>query len=171
MFLSILYNLGLPAVDEDGFELRDEFSDLPPLEQFFKRMFDRLYVFKEFLRRPSRDKLLPDPNPLGHPKYTLVLELTHVLLHPDWTYQTGWRFKKRPNLDHFLEQLASPMYEIVVFTSQVGMNAAPIVDALNRGSGGSTITYSLYRDATEFINGEYVKNLSCLNRDLSKVGK
>ncbi|XP_026681600.1 mitochondrial import inner membrane translocase subunit TIM50-C [Diaphorina citri] len=132
-------------------------------------MFDRLYVFKEFLRRPSRDKLLPDPNPLGHPKYTLVLELTHVLLHPDWTYQTGWRFKKRPNLDHFLEQLASPMYEIVVFTSQVGMNAAPIVDALNRGSGGSTITYSLYRDATEFINGEYVKNLSCLNRDLSKV--
>ncbi|KAI5722718.1 hypothetical protein M8J76_012536 [Diaphorina citri] len=163
--------VSLPAVDEDGFELRDEFSDLPPLEQFFKRMFDRLYVFKEFLRRPSRDKLLPDPNPLGHPKYTLVLELTHVLLHPDWTYQTGWRFKKRPNLDHFLEQLASPMYEIVVFTSQVGMNAAPIVDALNRGSGGSTITYSLYRDATEFINGEYVKNLSCLNRDLSKVGK
>uniref|UniRef100_A0A8D9AGL7 Mitochondrial import inner membrane translocase subunit TIM50 n=3 Tax=Cacopsylla melanoneura TaxID=428564 RepID=A0A8D9AGL7_9HEMI len=169
LFISILYNLGLPPLDEEGLELKDEFSHLPPVEQFFKRMFDRLYIFKEFLRRPSFDKLLPDPSPSDQPKFTLVLELTHVLLHPDWTYQTGWRFKKRPNLDHFLEQMASPMFEVVVFTSQAGMNMSPIVEALNRGAGGNYISYTLYRDATEFINGEHVKNLACLNRDLSKV--
>lgn len=50
------------------------------------------------IKEPSRDKLLPDPPgaPYYQPPYTLVLELTDVLVHPDWTYRTGWRFKKRP---------------------------------------------------------------------------
>ncbi|KAL1454172.1 hypothetical protein WDU94_010452, partial [Cyamophila willieti] len=67
LFISVLYNLGLPPLDEEGLELRDEFSNLPPFEQFFKRMFDRLYIFKEFLRRPSFDKLLPDPSAVDQP--------------------------------------------------------------------------------------------------------
>ena len=36
-------------------------------------------------------------------------------------YQTGWRFKKRPGVDHFLEQVAPPLFEIVVFTADQGM--------------------------------------------------
>lgn len=39
------------------------------------------------IQEPSRDKLLPDPltEPYYQPPYTLVLEMTDVLVHPDWT--------------------------------------------------------------------------------------
>ena len=39
------------------------------------------------IRDPSRDKLLPDPlkEPYYQPPYTLILEMTGVLVHPDWT--------------------------------------------------------------------------------------
>jgi hypothetical protein len=39
------------------------------------------------IKDPSRDKLLPDPlkEPYYQPPYTLVLEMTGVLVHPDWT--------------------------------------------------------------------------------------
>ena len=39
------------------------------------------------IQEPSSDKLLPDPlkEPYYQPPYTLVLEMTGVLVHPDWT--------------------------------------------------------------------------------------
>jgi len=39
----------------------------------------------------------------------------------DLQYQTGWRFKKRPGVDYFLEQVAPPLYEIVIYTAENGM--------------------------------------------------
>lgn len=36
-------------------------------------------------------------------------------------YKTGWRFKKRPGVDQFLEQVAPPLFEVVVFTAEPGM--------------------------------------------------
>jgi TFIIF-interacting CTD phosphatase-like protein len=43
----------------------------------------------------------------------------------------------------------------------------PILDALDPNG---YITYRLVRDATHFVDGHHVKDLDCLNRDLSKVG-
>lgn len=44
------------------------------------------------IKEPSREKLLPDPVPYPYQQpYTLVLEFKDVLVHPDWSYQTGWR--------------------------------------------------------------------------------
>ena len=39
------------------------------------------------IQDPSSEKLLPDPlkEPWYQPPYTLVLEMTDVLVHPDWT--------------------------------------------------------------------------------------
>jgi len=88
-----------------------------------------------------------------------------VLVHPDWTYQTGWRFKKRPGVDFFLEQCAKH-FEIVVFTADQGMTVFPILDALDPNG---YIMYRLVRDATHFVDGHHVKNLDNLNRDLKKV--
>lgn len=41
----------------------------------------------QLVQEPSRDKLLPDPvkHPYLQPPYTVILELTDVLVHPDWT--------------------------------------------------------------------------------------
>lgn len=41
----------------------------------------------QLIQEPSRKKLLPDPlqYPYMQPPYTLILELTDLLVHPEWT--------------------------------------------------------------------------------------
>ncbi|KAH3851979.1 hypothetical protein DPMN_094468 [Dreissena polymorpha] len=34
---------------------------------------------------------------------------------------TGWRFKKRPGIDHFLRAIGPPMFEVVIYTKESGM--------------------------------------------------
>ncbi|XP_038027989.2 mitochondrial import inner membrane translocase subunit TIM50 isoform X4 [Anas platyrhynchos] len=116
---------------------------------------------------PTSPKLLPDPlrEPYYQPPYTLVIELTDVLLHPEWSLVTGWRFKKRPGIESLLQQLA-PLYEIVVFTSETGMTAFPLIDSIDPHG---FVSYRLFRDATRYMDGHHVKDISCLNRDPAKV--
>ncbi|OAD52877.1 Mitochondrial import inner membrane translocase subunit TIM50-C [Eufriesea mexicana] len=164
----IVYNLTKTKYDEHGNVIEDEFANLPFYERLYK-MFRREYnYYTKLLQEPSRDKLLPDPLKLPYiqPPYTLVLELTDVLIHPDWTYETGWRFKKRPGVDQFLEAIAPPQFEIVVYTAEQGMTVFPILDSLDPNG---YIMYRLVRDTTRFVDGHHVKDLSALNRDLSKV--
>jgi len=33
---------------------------------------------------------------------------------------TGWRFKKRPGLDYFLQQCGPPLFEVVIYTHEQG---------------------------------------------------
>jgi len=47
------------------------------------------------------------------------------------------------------------------------MTFQPIAEKLDPGN--SLIMYKLYRDATRYVNGQHKKDLSALNRDLSKV--
>lgn len=35
-------------------------------------------------------------------------------------YNTGWRFKKRPHIEYFLQSIAAPLYEVVVYTQDSG---------------------------------------------------
>lgn len=165
----VLINIwGAPAIDPEGNEIKDEFSDMSFLQAYLKRALKEFHQYKQMLKDPSRDKLLPDPlqYPYMQPPYTLVMEMTGVLVHPDWTYGTGWRFKKRPGLDYFLQQVGPPLFEIVIYTSEQGYNADPI---LNNLDPNGYVMYRLYRDATRYVEGRHVKDLSCLNRDLSKV--
>ncbi|XP_024084900.1 mitochondrial import inner membrane translocase subunit TIM50-C-like isoform X2 [Cimex lectularius] len=159
---------GKPDVDENGQIKEDDFSDLPMFKQFFKRMLHNIEYYNKMIKEPSRDKLLPEPltHPYIQPPYTLVLEMTDLLVHPEWTYQTGWRFKKRPGVDKFLEQVGPPNFEVVVYTAEQGMTVFPILDSLDPHG---YIMFRLVRDATDFIDGHHVKNLDCLNRDLKKV--
>ncbi|XP_015110303.1 mitochondrial import inner membrane translocase subunit TIM50-C [Diachasma alloeum] len=164
----IVYELARPTYDENGNIVEDEFSGLPFPQRVWKRLCREVNYYTKLVQEPSRDKLLPDPlkYPYMQPPYTLVLEMTDVLVHPDWTYQTGWRFKKRPGVDHFLEALAPPQFEIVIYTAEQGMTVFPILDSLDPQG---YIMYRLVRDATRFIDGHHVKDLDALNRDLSKV--
>ena len=47
-------------------------------------------VCPQMIIEPTSPKLLPDPlrEPYYQPPYTLVLELTDVLLHPEWSVRT-----------------------------------------------------------------------------------
>ncbi|XP_069676687.1 mitochondrial import inner membrane translocase subunit TIM50-C-like isoform X2 [Periplaneta americana] len=164
----MLYKIGSPNEDKHGNILTDEFSHMSVIPQYAYRTEKRLKLFAKFINKPSRRKLLPDPvqYPYIQPTYTLVLELNGLLMHPEWTYETGWRFKKRPGVDNFLAQLSSTDFEIVIFTACKPMFIWPILNSLDPHH---YISYRLGRDATHFINGHHVKDLSSLNRDLAKV--
>ncbi|XP_064603114.1 mitochondrial import inner membrane translocase subunit TIM50-like [Liolophura sinensis] len=165
---ALVYIWGAPGRDPEGNEMKDEFSELSSVVAYFKRAAREFDLYKKMIRDPSSEKLLPDPlgEPYYQPPYTLVLEMTGVLVHPDWTYGTGWRFKKRPGVDNFLQQIGPPLFEVVIYTSEQGFTAYPILDSLDPNG---YIMYRLFRDATRYMNGHHVKDLSCLNRDLSKV--
>lgn len=163
----LIIEYGSPVVNKEGEVLPDEFSKYPIWKQYLLRGLKKIEDFTVFIQEPSRDKLLPDPvsYPYYQPPYTLVLEFTDVLAHPDWTYKTGWRFKKRPGLDYMLENLVG-LYEIVVFTAEPGITIFPVIEALDQKN---LISYKLVRDSTHFVDGHHIKNLDKLNRDLKKV--
>uniref|UniRef100_A0A8C2EQN8 Mitochondrial import inner membrane translocase subunit TIM50 n=1 Tax=Cyprinus carpio TaxID=7962 RepID=A0A8C2EQN8_CYPCA len=145
----------------------DEFDNDVPVIQQLRRTFRYFKDYRQMIIEPTSPKLLPDPlrEPYYQPPYTLVLELTDVLLHPEWSLATGWRFKKRPGIDYLFQQLA-PLYEIVIFTSETGMTAYPLIDSIDPQG---FVMYRLFRDATRYMEGHHVKDVSCLNRDSSKV--
>ncbi|KAK6754543.1 hypothetical protein RB195_013501 [Necator americanus] len=152
--------------DEAGNIVPDEFSGsyLAP----FYRIANSFKLWRDFVVEPAREQLLPDPlpHPYIQPKYTLVIEMKNVLVHPDWTYKTGYRFAKRPALEYFLDVVGYPNFEVVIYTSEAMMTAHPVVDSFDPKQ---RIMYRLYRDCTKYMHGQHVKDLSKLNRDLSKV--
>lgn len=54
---------------------------------FFYSLLKQNYNSIQMIIEPTSPKLLPDPlmEPYYQPPYTLVLELTDVLLHPEWS--------------------------------------------------------------------------------------
>ncbi|KAM3875036.1 mitochondrial import inner membrane translocase subunit TIM50 isoform 2-T2 [Diretmus argenteus] len=165
--VGVVYIFGDNSVDERGNKIPDEFDSDAPVVQQLRRTFKYFKDYRQMIIEPTSPKLLPDPlkEPYYQPPYTLVLELTDVLLHPEWSLSTGWRFKKRPGIDYLFQQLA-PLYEIVIFTAETGMTAYPLIDSIDPQG---FVMYRLFRDATHYMEGHHVKDVSCLNRDSSKV--
>ncbi|KAL4068765.1 HAD-like domain-containing protein [Scleroderma yunnanense] len=127
------------------------------------RMADLFGLFSE----PVWQELLPPPLPPPYQKpYTLVISLDDLLVNSVWDRQHGWRVAKRPGVDYFLAYL-SQFYEIVVFTSQYSYTAHPIIEKLD--PYGFSISHRLFREHMRSTTGNIVKDLSYLNRDLSKV--
>ncbi|XP_018569319.1 mitochondrial import inner membrane translocase subunit TIM50-C-like [Anoplophora glabripennis] len=165
--ISLVLTLGAPEIDTDGKLLKDDFSDEPELRQYLKRTYREMKYYFKLLERPRMEKLLPDPldHPYNQPKYTLVVELTDVLVHAEWTYSVGWRYKKRPLLEHFLEDLKDS-YEIVLFTTEHGRTVFSLIDVIDPNN---RIAFKLVGGATRFTGLSHVKELNKLNRDLKKV--
>lgn len=151
-----------------GWMKKDEDSAYTGILAPYYRIKEACKLWKNFVVEPSRDKLLPDPlkPPYWQPKYTVVIELKNVLVAPEWSYKMGNRVKKRPAVDYLLDVIGYPNFEVVIYTSETALNANPIVEALD---SKQKIMYKLYRDCCKYRNGVYVKDLSKLNRDLSKV--
>ncbi|EED20423.1 mitochondrial translocase complex component (Tim50), putative [Talaromyces stipitatus ATCC 10500] len=132
---------------------------------FYNRIKARLDNLTSYYRDPAFEKLLPDEDPSLRQPYTLVLSLEDLLVHSEWTREHGWRVAKRPGVDYFLRYL-NQYYELVLFTSVPSMMADQVLRKLDPFR---IIRWPLFREATKYKDGEYVKDLSYLNRDLSKV--
>ncbi|OJK03094.1 hypothetical protein ASPACDRAFT_76166 [Aspergillus aculeatus ATCC 16872] len=132
---------------------------------WYNRAKARLGDITSYYKDPAFPKLLPDEDPNMRQPYTLVLSLEDLLVHSEWSREHGWRVAKRPGVDYFLRYL-NQYYELVLFTSVPSMMADQVLRKLDPYR---IIRWPLFREATRYKDGEYIKDLSYLNRDLSKV--
>eukprot|EP00842_Homolaphlyctis_polyrhiza_P005801 jgi/Hompol1/6221/HPOL_004890-RA len=131
-----------------------------------RRVGEYLNDTYKYWMEPGNKKLLPDPLPAPHQMpYTLCIELNDSLVHLIWDKASGWKIAVRPGAKHFLANL-SRHFEVVVYTTTTAHLAEPVVNALDPFQYAM---YRLYREHTTLDKGVYVKDLSRLNRDLSKV--
>ncbi|KAK4144026.1 mitochondrial import inner membrane translocase [Dichotomopilus funicola] len=132
---------------------------------WWKRAMARMGDTVTYYQEPAFEKLLPDPDPSFQRPYTLCISLEDMLVHSEWSRDHGWRVAKRPGVDYFLHYL-SQYYEIVLFTTVPFATGEPLVRKLDPYR---FIMWPLFREATKYKDGEIIKDLSYLNRDLSKV--
>ena len=95
-----------------------------------------------------------------------MLDLDDCLILSDWTRERGWRVFKRPGANDFLQHM-SQFYEVVVFSDQLSSYADPIIERLDPTH--SCLSGRLYREATQYKNGYYLRDLTKLNRNMGKV--
>lgn len=140
-------------------------KNLPPLAQCFPT---------------ARKTLLPRQTRRSKQK-TLVLDLDETLVHssldtfatPDFTFpvEVGGivhtvHVKKRPHLAQFLAAV-SKSFEVVVFTASQRVYAEQLLNVIDPKR--EHIRYRLFRDACVYVDGNYLKDLSVLGRDLGKT--
>ena len=99
-------------------------------------------------------------------KFTLVLDLDETLISFKFDEQRRGMLKMRPGLYHFLENVGKK-YEIVIFTAGTQEYADPILDRIEKN--GKIFAKRLYRQHAIFMNNIYLKDLTRLGRDLSKI--
>ena len=121
--------------------------------------------------------------PLDHrsKRYSLVLDLDETLVHcsseptPNYDITFTVEFngascqvyvKKRPHLDEFLEAV-SRMFEVTVFTASQRVYAERLLDILDPRR--RLIHHRLYRESCLYVQGNLLKDLNVLSRDLTKT--
>ncbi|KAB5591275.1 Mitochondrial import inner membrane translocase [Ceratobasidium theobromae] len=123
-----------------------------------------------YFNKPAWPELLPPPLPPPHQRpYTLVISLDDLLVTSTWDRQHGWRTAKRPGVDYFLGCICASIDAMLDFSVAhvERQTAAPIIEKLDPFN--AFIMYKLFREATRTTKDGLVKDLSYLNRDLSKV--
>lgn len=74
--------------------------------------------------------------------------------------------RKRPHLDRFLQWIAGK-FEVTIFTASQQVYAEKLLNLLD--PEGRYITYRLYRDSCLNVDGNYLKDLNVLGRDMGKT--
>lgn len=148
---------------------------------------------------PRQPSYAPSRNPSAIPQKTLVLDLDETLIHslakggrmssghmvevklaaPVTTSTPGgvsttvgpqhpilYYVHKRPHCDDFLRKVCK-WYKLVVFTASVQEYAEPVIDWLERERKYFQGRY--FRQHCTLRNGAYIKDLSSVEPDLSKV--
>ena len=102
----------------------------------------------------------------GNKKYTLVLDLDETLISFRFNKKYQGILRTRPGLYNFLKDVGTK-YEMVIFTAGTQQYADPIIDIIEKDK--EIFVKRLYRQHTVFIDNIFVKDLTKLGRDLSKI--
>ncbi|KAJ7570851.1 hypothetical protein O6H91_01G136500 [Diphasiastrum complanatum] len=180
LFLSIQHAKPLHCEDSEGCkeagepEDNDEHNDFDPY-LFIKHLPDLSEVVST-----SRPSLLPRQT-RRCPPITLVLDLDETLVHStleycedaDFTFPVHFNLQEhtvyvrcRPYLQVFMERVAQ-LFEIIVFTASQSIYAEQLLNILDPKR--KLIRHRVFRDSCVFVEGNYLKDLTILGRDLSKV--
>uniref|UniRef100_A0A0D6R111 FCP1 homology domain-containing protein n=1 Tax=Araucaria cunninghamii TaxID=56994 RepID=A0A0D6R111_ARACU len=115
------------------------------------------------------------------PPITLVLDLDETLVHStleqcndaDFTFPVHFNLKEhtvyvrcRPYLQLFMDRVAG-MFEIIVFTASQSIYAEQLLNVLDPKR--KLIRHRVYRESCVFVEGNYLKDLTVLGRDLAQV--
>lgn len=153
-----------PAVEEDEFDPFLFIKNLPPLSPAMRNR-----------RSPLPKKLL------SAPKITLALDLDETLVHcsvqpierAELTFKVAFNgldyevyVRTRPHMKEFLETV-SQWFEVVIFTASQKVYADKLLDILDPSK--TLIKYRIFRDSCVCVDGNYLKDLHILGRELPTV--
>jgi len=131
-------------------------------------------------RQGGQQWLLPPPQPHLHNRKCLVLDLDETLVHSSFKVLERADFTipveiegqyhniyviKRPGVDQFMKRVGE-LYEVVVFTASVSKYGDPLLDQLDIHH---VVHHRLFRDSCYNHQGNYVKDLSQVGRDLRET--
>lgn len=101
---------------------------------------------------------------------TVVLDLDETLIRYNINDSEKFDKKnliKRPYIDEFLYSLQNSKCELIIFTASSQEYADPLIDEIEKNK--KFFSKRLYRQHTVLIGDNYVKDLTKLGRDLSKI--
>ncbi|XP_014493803.1 CTD small phosphatase-like protein 2 isoform X1 [Vigna radiata var. radiata] len=159
------------CTEEDEFE---DFDDFDPY-LFIKTLPDLSSVVPTFRR------LLLPKQTRSCPSTTLVLDLDETLVHStlepcedvDFTFPINFNCEEhivyvrcRPHLKDFLERV-SGLFEIIIFTASQSIYAEQLLNVLDPKR--KIFRHRVYRESCVYVEGNYLKDLTVLGRDLAHV--
>ncbi|CAF1786734.1 CTD small phosphatase-like protein 2 [Brassica napus] len=150
--------------------------------------FDEFDPYLFIKNLPNLSSVVPTFRPVLLPKQTrscppisLVLDLDETLVHSslepcgevDFTFTVHFNEEEhmvyvrcRPHLKEFMERV-SRLFEIIIFTASQSIYAEQLLNVLDPKR--KLFRHRVYRDSCVFFDGNYLKDLSVLGRDLSRV--
>jgi CTD small phosphatase-like protein 2 len=158
-------------------ERRGRYEEDYEIEEFNPYLFIKLLPPYEAVVPRARRTVLPRMSRTS-PRISLVLDLDETLVHcsvepvpdADMTFPVEFNgqmyrvyVRRRPYLEEFL-RLNKDQYEVIIFTASQSVYAQKLLDILDPDH--SVIRHRLYRDSCLNVDGNYLKDLSVLGRDL-----
>ncbi|KAF2751112.1 NIF-domain-containing protein, partial [Sporormia fimetaria CBS 119925] len=149
----------------------------PPLQQREKEVEHQRTEAETFHQKQG---LLPPLRPEFKGKKCLVLDLDETLVHSSFKILEKADFTipveiegqyhnvyvwKRPGVDEFMKRVGE-LYEVVVFTASVSKYGDPLLDQLDIHN---VVHHRLFRESCYNHQGNYVKDLSQIGRDLKET--
>jgi CTD small phosphatase-like protein 2 len=153
-----------PPVEEDEFDPFMFIKQLPPLSPAMRNR-----------RSPLPKKLL------SAPKITLALDLDETLVHcsvqpidrAELTFKVAFNgmdyevyVRTRPHMKEFLETV-SQWFEVIIFTASQRVYADKLLNIID--PSGRFIQHRVFRDSCVCVDGNYLKDLHILGRELNTV--
>ena len=145
----------------ESYQLLNNYS-IFDLENFFYSFLDKKNIK---IYELNNQLILPKIDSKKY-KYTLVLDLDETLVHCDKNSSNKFILKLRPGLIDFLQKMKK-IFELILFSFGTTNYVESIIKVIEKNE--KFFEYILDRNHGIYDNGDCIKNLNVLNRDLKNV--